>query len=204
MGHLSSPQVIKTLSQLDVSQPPSWLQMPDPAAFLTAPGHRVPQPGSDGAGRARAGERAAVSQQPPGGCRVGGEASPGFSPISYPHPAPSGVSGHGVSSEGQRKPNSLGLPIWGRGEEEVGGKEPAGSAVCSAHINRLLWLSPLLFRPLCQTHQAAVGSAGRRSPLGHQHGSRQLAPSSALKWPCKKQNALPMCLENRGMANPLV
>lgn len=94
--------------------------------------------------------------------------------------------------EGETKPDSLGLPVWAglwrREEEEEGGEEPASSAVCSARISRLLWLSPPLFRPLRQARRAAVGSVGRRSPLGRRHSSRQLAPSSALKWTCKRQN----------------
>lgn len=144
----------------------------------------------DGAGRVREGW-SEVGATPAGGCRVGGEAFPGLSPVLSPHPAPSGSQGSG-SPRGRDKNRLPGLPVWAglwRGEEEEeGGEEPAGSAVCSARISRLLWLSPLLFRPLRQARRAAVGSMGRRSPLGCRHGSRQLAPSSALKWTCKRQN----------------
>ena len=112
------------------------------------------------------------------------------------------------SPQGREKTRLPGLSVraglWQRQEEEEGGEEPVGRAVCSARISRLLWLSPLLFRPLRQACRAAVGSTGRRRPLGRRHGSRQLAPSSALKWACKKTKHMPACLENRGMVNRLV
>lgn len=135
-----------------------------------------------------------------------------------PHRGSQGM-GFPRGREKTRFPGLLIWPgLWRREEEEEGGEEPAGSAVCSACISRLLWLSPPLFRPLRQARRAAVGSAGRRSPLGCWHGSRQLAPSSALKWACKRQNTCPRawkteawltvlfksthCLASHGTASP--
>lgn len=98
-------------------------------------------------------------------------------PVSSPSPT-GGLRARGLL-EGGRKPASPGSPS-GQGSDE-GRRRGSRSAVSSALISRLLWLSPPLLRPLRQACRAVVGSVGRQSPLGCRHGSRQIAPSSPLK-----------------------
>lgn len=119
-----------------------------------------------------------MSEQAPGGCRMGEEAFPGLSPVLSPHPAPSGVSWGFL--EGEIKPDSPGSPS-GQGSDERrrkmrGAKSPR--AVLSALL-ALAGCSGFLHRSLGHYARLAglrlvVRGAGARWDAGTAAGSSPL------------------------------
>lgn len=184
---LSTAQVIKILSQLGGSQPPSWLRRPDPAALLTTAGCCVPECGSDAAkGREVKNSAGATRAGMQGGI---GSPWPDPGPV-YPS-IPLGVSGSVVSLR-ERETQTLGAPPVGlavvRGGEQL--SQPAGLSLpgCSGCLRR----SPAHYCRLAGMRSAARG-AGARRDTGTAAGSSPLPPllSGLVKF----------SLENRAMLN---